>query len=86
MASESEIKAAIEKRVNSAKTKDYSIWTIGVTDDANRRKGEHGNPKYWKQWNPDSETAARNVEKFFLNKGMKGGTGGPGKANYVYIF
>jgi len=42
MASESEIKAAIEKRVSSAKTKDYSIWTIGVTDDADRRKAEHG--------------------------------------------
>ena len=86
MASESEIKAAIEKRVSSAKTKDYSIWTIGVTDDADRRKAEHGNPKYWMQWNPDSETAARNVEKYFLDKGMKGAPGGPGKANYVYIF
>lgn len=86
MASESEIKAAIEKRVSSAKTKDYSIWTIGVTDDADRRKAEHGNPEYWMQWNPDSETAARNIEKYFLDKGMKGAPGGPGKANYVYIF
>ena len=86
MATETQIKTAIENRVNSAKTKDYSIWTIGVTDDPNRRKAEHGNPKYWVQWNADSETAARNVEKHFLGKGMKGGTGGSGKADYVYIF
>ncbi len=82
MASESEIKAAIESRAN----KKYSIWTIGVTDDPERRKTEHDDPKYWKQWNADSETAARNVEKHFLDKGMKGGGGGGGKADYVYTF
>ena len=86
MATETQIKAAIEKRVNSTEKKDYSIWTIGVTDDPTRRKAEHGSPKYWMQWNADSETAARNVEKYFLGKGMKGGTGGSGKADYVYIF
>ncbi len=41
MASESAIKAAIEQIVSS-----YSNWTIGVTDDPNRRKGEHGNPNH----------------------------------------
>ena len=86
MASESAIKAAIEERVSSAKTKDYSLWTIGVTDDPNRRKTEHGNPQHWMQWKADSETAARNVEKYFLGKGMKGGGGGGGTADYVYIF
>ena len=61
-------------------------WTIGVTDDPERRKTEHNNPEYWKQWNADSETAARNVEKHFLEKGMEGGGGGGGNADYVYIF
>ncbi len=85
MASESDIKVAIEMRVKSK----YSIWTIGVTDDPERRKTEHtenDDTKYWKQWDADSETAARNVEKHFLDKGMKGGGGGGGSADYVYIF
>ncbi len=81
MASESAIKAAIKKIVTS-----YSIWTIGVTDDPVRRKSEHGNPQHWHQWDADTETAARNVEKYFLDKGMKGAPGGAGRADYVYIF
>ncbi|MBA7579355.1 hypothetical protein ES708_21225 [subsurface metagenome] len=66
--------------------KPYSLWTIGVTDDPNKRKEEHGNPKYWHQWDADSEQQARNVESYFMDKGMKGGTGGLGSADYVYIF
>ncbi len=82
MASEGEIKQEIERIVNGK----YSLWTIGVTDDPSRRRQEHGNPKYWHQWDADTEQQARNVESYFLNKGMKGGTGGMGKADYVYIF
>jgi len=82
MASESVIKAEIENIVGGK----YSIWTIGVTDDPNRRRGEHGNPKHWHQWNADTQQAARNVESYFLAKGMKGGGGGGGGADYVYIF
>lgn len=81
MASEAAIKAAIEKIVST-----YSVWTIGITDDPTRRKTEHGNPPHWHQWNADTETAARNVERYFLDKGMKGGPGGIGRADYVYIF
>ncbi len=81
MASEAEIKKAIENKVSN-----YSAWTIGVTDDPARRKEEHGNPNPWHQWNADSEEAARNLESYFLDKGMKGGSGGKGSADYVYIF
>ena len=81
MASEAAIKAAIGKIVST-----YSIWTIGVTDDPVRRKSEHDNPTNWHQWDADTETAARNVEKYFLDKGMKGSGGGGGGADYVYIF
>jgi len=81
MASELAIKAAIEKIVVSC-----SNWTIGVTDDPVRRKSEHGNPSHWHQWDADTETAARNVETYFQNKGMKGSPGGLGRADYVYIF
>ena len=82
MASETDIKVAIERVVGGK----YSIWTIGVTDDPNRRRIEHGNPGAWIQWDADTETAARNVEKYFLDKGMKGAPGGAGRADYVYIF
>lgn len=81
MATEAGIKAAIEQRVS-----DYSVWTIGVTDDHARRKREHGNPQTWYTWNGDTEQIARNVEAHFKGKGMKGGTGGLGSADYVYIF
>lgn len=78
---ESEIIEDIEKIVSY-----YSAWTIGITDDPGRRKTEHGNPKYWHQWRADTETIARNVEKYFLDKGMKGAPGGGDDLNYVYIF
>ncbi len=81
MASEATIKAAIEKIVSY-----YRAWTIGVTDDPDRRRREHGNPKSWYHWDADSEQIARNVEAYFIEKGMKGDTGGGGKADYVYIF
>ncbi len=80
--SEQEIIAAIEQRVGSK----ISIWTIGITDNPERRKKEHGDPKYWMQWRADSEIIARNVEKHFLEKEMKGGGGGGDNPNYVYIF
>ena len=80
---EKDIKIAIERVVGNTR---YSIWSIGITDDADRRKGEHKNPKYWHDWRADSETIARNVEKYFLDKGMEGDTGGGESANYVYIF
>ena len=82
----SDIIAAIENRVRTAKTEKYSLWTIGVTDNPSTRKSQHDNPKYWMQWNADSEQDAREIEAYFVKKGMKGGTGGKGGADYVYIF
>ena len=81
MASESAIKTAIDNIVSN-----YSLWTIGVTDNPARRETEHGNPSTWFQWDADTEIGARNVEKHFLDKGMKGSGGGLGRADYVYIF
>lgn len=86
----SDIIAAIDNRVMSAKNKNYAIWIIGVTDDPNTRKDQHKsddeNVDYWQHWNADSEKDARDIEAYFIQKGMKGGTGGGGNANYVYIF
>lgn len=82
---ESELKMAIEGSV-----KTYSLWTIGITNDPERRKTEHRNEgkniQYWKDWKADTETIAQNVEKYFLDKGMKGGIGGGDDSTFVYIF
>lgn len=68
----------------------YSSWTIGVTDDPETRRTQHqndgNNVSSWKHWKTDSEQDGRDIEAHFLGKGMKGGTGGAGKAGYVYIF
>ena len=82
MANEVGIKAEIEGFTSP----DYSIWIIGVTDDPTRRRTQHGNPQDWHQWDADTEQIARDVEAYFIAKKMKGGTGGPGRADYVYIF
>jgi len=81
MASELKIKTEIESQVAH-----YSKWTIGITDDPSRRWREHDYPAVWYQWDVDSEQVARNVERYFLDKGMQGATGGGGGADYVYIF
>lgn len=64
----------------------YKAWTVGVTDGPARRNAEHGFPLEWHQWDADSEYEARNIEDYFLEKGCNGGSGGPGKADYVYIY
>ena len=81
----------IEARVMSEKHKDYTLWTIGVTDRPDERKDEHKNDgknvDFWNQWKADSEKDARAIEEFYIEKKkMKGGGGGPGSADYVYIF
>lgn len=81
MASESEIKAAIEAIIASPPN-----WTIGITADPDRRKSEHGNPTRWYQWNANTETIARNVESYFIAKGMKGDVGGGITPTWVYIY
>lgn len=86
----SEIISAIDDRVNKAETKKYSIWTVGITNDTERRKEEHKNEekniKYWIDWKADSEKDARDIEKYFLDKGMGGDTGGGETPKFVYIF
>jgi hypothetical protein len=81
---ESEIMQTIELGITN-----YNLWTIGITDDPTRRKAEHeseGKVMGWRDWKADTETIARNVERYFLAKGMKGGTGGGEHPTYVYIF
>lgn len=82
-----ELKIEIEKQRGQSP---YSYWTVGVTDDPKRRRGEHDaegeNTKYWHCWKADTEMIARSVEEWVIGKGMKGGTGGGTHPTYVYIF
>jgi hypothetical protein len=44
---------------------------------------------YWANWPADSLSDAQDIERLFINKGMKGGTGGhlmPNKIVFVYVF
>jgi predicted GIY-YIG superfamily endonuclease len=86
MSTESEIKTAIQGVVGS----NYSSWYIGITANPKQRREQHEadgkDTKYWREWKADSETAARNIEAYFLEKGMKGGEGGGDKPTYVYIY
>ena len=81
MASESKIKAEIEYLVSS-----ISVWTIGITDKPELAKVENRKPRFWYEWDADTDTIAQNVKKHFIDKGMRGGTGGKDQARHVYIF
>ncbi|MFQ5771270.1 MAG: hypothetical protein ACE5HX_12080 [bacterium] len=81
MSSEATIIMQIEKTVEGK----YREWKIGLTDDPARRKAQLGHPLNWLQWKSDSEEAARNVEHYFLQKGMKSARGAAKSANYIYI-
>lgn len=86
----SRIISEIEGRVNRTEKKDYTVWTVGVTDTPKIRKDQHDDSgkdvKPWKDWSTDSEKDGRDIEEYFLDKGMDGDTGGGGSASYVYIF
>lgn len=56
-------------------------WYVGLTDDPDRRKMEHGNPPDWQQTHTTfrTETEARAWEQGYVNRpGYQGGPGGSG--------
>jgi hypothetical protein len=82
--------SAINAKVGSL----YSAYRIGLTHDTADRKRhwkevEKQDVTYWAQWQADSLSDAQDIEANFINKGMKGGTGGNLSARYityVYVF
>ena len=86
----SRIISEIERKVSTEKKIDYSTWIMGITDTPKIRKDQHDSNgkdvKHWKDWSTDSEKDGRDIEEYFLDKGMNGDTGGRGSASYVYIF
>lgn len=79
----------IEYALKESNTK-YSSWIIGITNDPVRCRNEHRNEgndvSSWTVWEADDENIARNVEKYFLDKGMNGASGEGWMPNFVYIF
>jgi hypothetical protein len=82
---------AIEKK---CKTTGYTPWRIGLTHDIDDRKAywqNHENDKLilWEDWKANSLSDAQDIESHFINKGMKGGTGGDLSAYkdvFIYVF
>jgi hypothetical protein len=84
-------KELIDAIVKKRGRKSHGVWTIGITNDPKRRKKEHENDgkdiTNWKDWLADSSKTAREVESYFVEKGMKGGTREPVETpTYVYVF
>ena len=64
----------------------YGAWYIGVTKRPHIRRQQHGHPEKWMFWKLENPITAREVEKYFLEKGMKGSSGGGTNTIYVYVF
>ena len=68
---------------------DYSNWYVGITNDIDRRLfGEHKVDMKQDRWihSPaDSKDVAREVEEYFLDKGMDGDTGG-GNDDTIHVY
>jgi hypothetical protein len=81
MATEADIKAEIERIVSGR----YFDWEIGVTDEPEVYRRQAGNPDTWLHWPVDDEQMARNVERYFFNKGFWNSNRGHNATEYVYI-
>lgn len=69
----------------------YSDFYIGITNDVERRMfSEHNVPRektWWIYRTASNSDVARQVESYFLKKGMRGGKGGGDEtSNIVYCY
>ncbi len=88
------IKTSIIMAIESKSSSHYGLWRIGLTHDLAERKRywkdtEDLSVDYWSDWTADSLSDAQDIESHFINKGMKGGTGGDlsaSKTVYLYVF
>lgn len=69
----------------------YSDFYIGITNDVDRRMfSEHNVPRektWWIYRTASDSDVARQVENYFLRKGMRGGKGGGDEtSNIVYCY
>lgn len=84
---------SIDEHLSKSPKLYYRDFYIGITDNIDERLfGYHKVNKqsdWWIYCIGDSEDIARKVEKYYINKGMKGGPGGgkgEGKTKCVYCY
>lgn len=82
---------AFNEHLQKSSKKYWSDYYVGITDNIDERlHGFHKVPKkgHWFIWCPaDSEEIARDVEKYFLGKGMDGAPGGgDDDTTFVYCY
>ena len=84
-----EIIREISNHLTKSSKQYYSDYYIGITNDIERRLfGEHNVPRngHWRIHEvANNEDHARDAEKHFLDKGMKGSTGSGG-TDCVYVY
>lgn len=85
------IKQSIDNHLERSSKEYYKDFYIGITDNIEERLfGFHRVPRqnYWFIWRPaDSVEIARKIEKYYLDKGMDGDSGGgDGDTYYVYCY
>ncbi len=86
-----ELVQRIQEKLARSGKKYYSEFYVGITNDANRRLFEEHKVSKEKGWwiyaTTSSEEEARKVERYFLDLGMRGGTGGGRPdSNIVYCY
>ena len=64
--------------------KDYSAWSIGITDRSMEKGFELKHPKSWHVWESDAEDSAKEIKELFVKKGCKCVYTDSG--HFVYIF
>ena len=89
--SKNQIIADIDAHLQKSQKGYYSDFYIGITNDIERRLfGEHNVNKdksWWIYREATDKTTAQSVEEYYLDKGMKGDTGGGNDdTTYVYCY
>lgn len=84
---------SIDEHLSKSPKQYYRDFYIGITENIDDRLfGYHKVNKqtdWWIYCKGDSEGIAREVEKYYINKGMRGGPGGGksnGKTKFVYCY
>lgn len=84
-----QIVADIDAHLQKSRKGYYSDFYIGITNDIERRLfGEHNvdrNYGWWIYCEAINKATAQEVEEYYLDKGMKGDTGG-GNENTTYVY
>ncbi len=88
-----EIIKSINEHLKKSSRPFYSDFYVGITEDVKKRlfRDHQVNEKtdWWIYCHADTEDIARDVESYYLEKGMSGGNGGgkgKGETKYIYCY